>query len=123
MQTTEAQQLLLDILKNVNEGNSIQFRYIRSWQDFRYCRQQLRSTKLIIKTLESSSKKLLKSYCKDVTSGISDVNTLLACTRLKDVIAFYEKDLDTLKRMLDDYDNYLGEGYFWYSFLGGKRVI
>jgi hypothetical protein len=67
-------------------------------------------------------KKLFKSYCREVSEGTADVNTLFAYIRLRDVIAFYEEELDTLQRMLDDYDNYLGQGNFWYSFLGGERI-
>jgi hypothetical protein len=71
--------------------------------------------------LRASASKLFKEYCKDVIAGISDITKLFAYARLQEIIAFYEKDLKTLKQMLDDYDYYLGDGHFWYSFLGGQR--
>lgn len=123
MQNTESQQLLLDIIEQAKTGQLLEFRYIRSWSEFTYCWQQAKSTRLLVRTLNSSSKKLFKSYCKDVIAGISDVNKILAYAQLQDVIAFYERDLETLKRMIKDYDEYLRDGYFWYSLLGGKRVI
>lgn len=123
MQNTESQQLLLDIIEQAKTGQLLEFRYIRSWSEFTYCWQQAKSTRLLVRTLNSSSKKLFKSYCKDVIAGISDVNKILAYAQLQDVIAFYERDLETLKRMIKDYDEYIRDGYFWYSLLGGKRVI
>lgn len=123
MQNTESQQLLLDIIEQAKTGQSLKFRYIRSWSEFTYRWQQVKSTKLLIRTLNGSAKKLFRSYCKDVIAGISDVNKILAYAQLQDVISFYERDLDTLKNMIKDYDEYLGDGYFWYSLLGGKRVI
>jgi hypothetical protein len=73
--------------------------------------------------LEISAKSLFKEYCKDVIAGISDVNKLLAHSQILDIIAFYKNELNTLRQMIDDYDEYLGDGHFWYSFLGGQRDI
>ena len=121
MQQTEAQQLLLEILDYAKVHNSISFCYITSWQEFKYYRQQARATKVIVRILEDSFNNLFKSYCKDVIAGISDVNKILACVQLRNAIAFYKKELSTLQRMLDDYDDYLDQGNFWHSFLGGER--
>jgi hypothetical protein len=122
MQTTEEQQLLIEILNYAQEGKFIEFRLIRSWNEFIGYWQDSKATKLVIKALRIGAEDLFKSYCEDIVSGSTDVNKLLAFTQLQDVIAFYERDLDTLKRMLDEYDEYLGN-HFWYSFLGGERDI
>lgn len=121
MQTTEVQNLLLDIIEHARSGQSTEFHFIQTWADFKVYIKQARSTKLLIKTLRSSANRLFKSYCQDVVAGLSDVNKILAYAQLQDIIAFYEKDADTLDRMLDDYDNYLSQGNFWHSFLGGER--
>ena len=121
MTDADARQLTKDIINQALEGKFIEFRYIRAWREFRYYNQTAVSTKLVIKTLKTSAKNLFKSYCRDVIAGISDVHKLIAYTQLLDIIAFYQKDLDTLKRMLDDYKDYLSQGNFWYSFWGGYR--
>ena len=122
MLNTEEQQLLTEILDHVQEGKFIEFRLIRSWNEFIGYWQDSKATKLIIKALRAGAEDLFKSYCEDIVSGSTDVNKLLAFKQLQDVIAFYERDLATLKRMLDEYDEYLGN-HFWYSFLGGERHI
>ena len=122
MQTTD-EQLLLNILNQAQEGKSIEFHFITSWEEFKFYRQSIISTKLIIKALRTGAKHLFKTYCKEVSTGSADLTKLLAYSQLQDVIAFYEKDLDTLKRMIDDYDEYLGQGHFWHSFLGGERTL
>lgn len=122
MQTTEEQQLLTEILNYAQEGKFIEFRLIRSWNEFIGYWQDSKATKLVIKALRIGAEDLFKSYCGDIVSGSTDVNKLLAFKQLQDVIAFYERDLATLKRMLDEYDEYLGN-HFWYSFLGGERDI
>ena len=94
-----------------------------SWREFRYYAGLAKATKVIIRMLKSSNTRLFKDYCRDVIAGISDFNKLLAYKELEDVIAFYEADLKTLNKMLDDYDEYLGQGHFWYSFLGGERGL
>jgi hypothetical protein len=122
MTDTDAKQLILDIITQAKENRAIDFHYIKSWHEFRYYSKLNRSTKLIVKTLRDSANNLFKDYCKDVISGISDVNKLLAYSQLQDIILFYKRDLDTLKQMLDEYDEYLGQ-YFWESFFGGEREI
>lgn len=123
MQDTEAQELLLEILNNAEEGKSIQFRFITSWSEFRFCSRQSKATKLVIRVLRSAAKDLFKTYCEEIVTGSADFTKLLAYSEFQDIIAFYERDLDTLKKMLDEYDEYLGQGHFWYSFLGGEREL
>lgn len=121
MQNIEAQQLLLDILKCAEEGKYTDFHLITSWNEFRFYARSARSTKLITKTLKAAANNLFKEYCKDIVTGSTDVNKLLAYTQLQKVLAFYSKDLAIIQRMLDEYDDYLGHGHFWFSFLGGER--
>jgi hypothetical protein len=121
MQDIEAQEILLQILRQAEEGKSIEFRLIASWAEFKKYWRDYRSTKLIIRVLKESADGLFKHYCKEVATGPADFTELLAYSELLDVKAFYERDRDTLKKMLDEYDDYLGKGHFWYSFLGGER--
>lgn len=121
MEQAEAQELLLEILTTAEEGKSIEFRLITSWAEFRFFQRSLRSTKLIIGTLKEAADKLFKTYCHEVSTGSADFTQLLAYPQLQEVIAFYERDIDTLQKMLDEYDEYLGKGNFWFSFLGGER--
>jgi hypothetical protein len=123
MTDDEAKQLILDIINKPQEGKSLEFQPISYWSEFRYYSRLYRSTRLVIKTLKASANRLFKEYCKEVVAGTASVNKLLAYSQLLDIIAFYEADLSTIKRMLDDYDEYLGQGHFWYSFLGGQRDL
>lgn len=123
MTNTDTKQLLLAILEKAQEGKSLQFQIITSWDDFKYYTHLAKSNKIIIKALKSSANNLFKEYCKDVIAGVSNVDKLLAYVQLRDFIRFYEKDFNTLKQMLDEYDEYLGQGHFWYSFLGGERDL
>ena len=120
MNHTDAEQLLQAILNNA-EAEPSEFRFITSWADFVYCHRQYKANKLIINILKKASSNLFKDYCRTVTSGISDVTQLIAFTQLGDVIAYYEAELKTLDEMLDEYEDYLWSGNFFYSFLGGER--
>ena len=123
MQTTDVQELLLNILEQAQEGKLTEFKFITTWNEFISYWKISKSTKLVIRALRSGAKKLFKDYCSDVASGSADVNKLLTFSQLQDTIAFYENDLSTIKRMLDEYDDYLGKGNFWHSFLGGERIL
>lgn len=121
MRETEAQQLLLDILNYAQEGKLLEFHLITSWAEFRFYTQRNRSTKVLIRTLRSAADNLFKTYCEDISTGSADFTKLLAFAELQKVIDFYNKDLAVVQQMLDEYDEYLGEGHFWYSLLGGER--
>ena len=120
MNNTSADQLLQAILTNA-ESEHTEFRFLTSWADFVYCHRKYKATKIIIKVLRAASKALFKDYCRTVTSGISDVTQLIAFTQLGDIIAFYETERSTLNNMLDEYEEYLWDGNFFYAFLGGER--
>lgn len=120
MDNQDAEQLLQAILDNA-EAEPSEFRFIKSIYDFQYCLRLYKSTKLVIKVLKKASKRLFKTYCKDIVSGTADVTQLLAVDQLKDVIAFYETELKTIDDMLDEYEDYLWKGNFFYAIMGGER--
>ena len=122
MQYTDAQQLVSDIIEQAKKPNT-EFTFITTWNEFRFSWSKFRTIKLIIKTLKDAAKKLFKNYYKDIITGSADVNKLLAAKQLEDIIAYYGRELDTLERMLKDYDDYLGQGHFWYSVFGGERDL
>ncbi len=123
MTDQESTLIIQGIIDKALEGKAQPFTPILYWSEFRYYYGWARSTKIIIKTLKASANNLFKNYCKDVIAGISDITKILAYTQLLNIVAFYEKDLNTVQQMLADYDEYLGEGNFWYSVFGGRREV
>ena len=121
MTDQETTQLITNIINKALEGKAQPFRSILYWSEYRYYHRCIRSTKLIIRTLQVSAANLFKDYCQDVIDGISDVTKLLAYQQLLGIIAFYKNDLSTIQSMMLEYEDYLGEGNFWYSILGGRR--
>ena len=110
--------LIYEILNKALEGDALPFKLITCWNEFLYYSRWSRSTKIVIRTLKNAANKLFKEYCKDVIAGISDITKLLAYTQLLDAAAFYENDLVTVQKMLDEYDDYCGNwGNFWQQVL------
>ena len=123
MDNTEAQQVLFEIIEQAQNQKFTEFRLITSWVDFSYWRKTKLATKLIIGMLDEAARNLFKSYCKTAESGTQDVQQLLAYTEIRDIRNFYEKELETIQKMIDEYDDWLGHGNFLYSFFGGERDI
>jgi hypothetical protein len=121
MNNDEAQQILEEILAQAEAGQSTEFRFITSWADFKACNRNYKANKIIIHMLKQSSKRLFKTYCKDVIAGISDVTKLLAYSQLDDIIDYYQKELKTLDDMLNEYEDYLWSGNILYALMGGER--
>lgn len=126
MTEPDATLLVQEIIKKAQDGKAHPFRPILYWSEFQYYRQFAFSTKVVIKTLRASAEKLFKDYCKDVIAGISDFTKLLAYYELLDITAFYENDLITIQRMLEDYREYLDTTSFrnmFSAFFGGRREV
>ena len=117
----ETKQFLDDILARAENGDATKFQLINSWGEYLVCNRWRKATKIVLKVLRSSAKQIFKSYCTTVIAGISDATQLIAYAQLVDVIAFYEAELDTFDRMLDEYLKYLWHGNFIYALLGGER--
>lgn len=122
MNNTEASLLIADIINKALEGKAFPFRTILYWSEYWYFRRWSRSTTIVIKTLRASACSLFKKYCNEVIAGISDVTKLLAYNQLLEIIAFYENDLNTIRQMLDDYEDYLNSGNFLEAFFGNRRM-
>ena len=120
MNNDNTEQLLQAILEHA-EGEPSEFRFINSLADYQGCLRLYKANKLVISILKTASKKLFNAYCKTVTTGTSDVTQLLAYAQLNDVIAFYENELQTIYNMLDEYEEYLWSGNFWFALTGGER--
>lgn len=123
MNNDEAQYVLEEILAQAEAGQSTEFRFIISWSDFKSCFMIYKANKLIIRMLTRASKRLFKTYCKDVTSGISDITKLLAYSQLDDVIDYYKKEVKTIEDMIYEYEDYLAHGNLFYALLGGERWL
>ena len=121
MQDTTIQQLLLDIINQAQNNKPLEFHFIKTWREFIFYLKCSRGTRVVLRVLKAAANGLFKTYCKDIETGTTDVTKLFAYMELQDVISFYTAELETVKNMLEDYDCYLGSGYFWYSFLGGER--
>lgn len=120
MNYQDSEQVLLAIIEQAQAEPS-EFRFIVSLTDYRYCLNLYKSTKLVIKILKRASKNLFKAYCKDITSGISDFTQLVAYEELVEITSFYETELKTIYNMLDEYEEYLWAGNFFYALMGGER--
>lgn len=124
MTDQETTALVQDIISKATEGEVRPFRAILYWSEYRYFRRLVFSTKVVIKTLNTSANNLFKEYCRDVRNGTSDVTKLLAYQQLLDITAFYENDLNIVQSMVDDYDEYLCNfGNFVRALFGERRAV
>lgn len=117
MLNTEAQELLLEILDHARETKPSEFRLLTDWESYRYCIKKRRSYKILVKGLKKSSDRMIKKYCKSVIAGISDLVTLLAYQRLVDAMNFYQKEVNTLSDMIDEYQTYMFSGNFFWAYV------
>ena len=78
---------------------------------------------LLVKSLQESANKVFNRHCKAVTVGNSDVLTIIAYCTVKNVLRFYEEELNTITEMVDEYECYLARGNWWDFVFNLQRPI
>ena len=120
----ETEPLIQDIIDKAVKGKAQPFRLILYWSEFKYYKRLVLTLKLIIRMLTAAANNIFKDYCRDVIAGISDITKLIAYQEILEIKVFYENDLNTVNKMLDDYDEYLGDfGNFVRALFGERRDL
>ena len=115
-----ARELIDELIKQAEEEKSIESKLITSWAEYRFYQKQERSLKAVIKILKACADATFLTYCNEIIAGESNLSRLLAYLQLQDVIAFYEQDLQTVRKMNAEYDEHLGNwGNFAKEFILG----
>lgn len=122
MCNNETQQMLMTIIEHAKTAKPSEFRFIRTWKDYKFCKGKVSSFKLLVTGLNKTSERLFKRYYKGVLNCDSNFNQLLAYQQLQQVIRFYEQELTTYLSMVYEYEAYLMEGHYFQSFLGEIRA-
>ena len=122
MCNNETQQMLMTIIEHAKTAKPSEFRFLRTWKDYKFCKGKVSSFKLLVSGLNRTSERLFKKYYKGVLSCDNNFNQLLAYQQLQQVIRFYQQELVTYVSMTYEYEAYLMEGHFLSSFLGEIRA-
>ena len=122
MCNNETQQMLMTIIEQAKTAKPSEFRFLRTWRDYKFYKGKVRSFKLLVTGLNKTSERLFKKYCKGVFCCESNFNQLLAYQQLQQVIKFYQQELATYTSMVYEYEAYLMEGHLIQSFLGEIRA-
>lgn len=122
MCNNETQQMLMTIIEHAKTAKPSEFRFLRTWRDYKFCKGKVSSFKLLVTGLNKTSERLFKKYYKGVLCCDSNFNQLLAYQQLQQVIRFYQQELATYVSMVYEYEAYIMEGHFFPSFLGEIRA-
>ena len=121
MAMTELQETLLKLIEHAETAKSSEFQLITTWAEYRKFKDKHKAFKLLVNGLKKSSNRCFKKYRRSVIAGISDFTTLLAYQRLSATLEFYQKEVDTLADMIDEYEAYLFYGNLFWAYIGFGR--
>ncbi len=115
-------EMMLQLVERARAKDYTKFRYLRNWKEYRYIRQIKKTLELTISALQKAGDNTLKSYCREVRRGTSEITKLVAFNVLNNTLKFYKEELDIVNHMLYEYEAYLLEGNFVSAFLGAERT-
>jgi hypothetical protein len=114
-------EMLLQLIERARTKDYTKFRYLHNWKEYRYIRQTKKTLELTISALQKAGDNTLKSYCREVKRGTSEITKLVAFNVLNNTLKFYEEELGIINHMLYEYEAYLLEGNYVSAFLGSER--
>ena len=117
----ETQELIMTLIDHAKNAKPSEFRFIRTWCDYRFCKGKVNSFKLLVQGFNKTSDRLFKIYCDGVNNGAGNFNQLLAYQQLQQVIRFYENELVTYLSIVYEYEAYLMTGHLLSAFFGEIR--
>ena len=121
MATVEFQEMIMKVIEHAETAKLSEFQLITTWAEYRKVKDKRKAFKLLVNGLKKSSNRCFKKYCRAVTAGISDFTTLLAYQRLWTTKEFYEKEIETLTDMINEYEAYLFYGNLFWAYIGFVR--
>lgn len=110
----EVQQIIIQ----AQSGKHSEFRFLRTWSDYRFYKKQIKIVKQLQKSLTRGANEVLSKYTKSVLNETSEVTELLVYRTLVDTIAYYDEELKILLDITLEYEAYLMDGNFFYALLG-----
>lgn len=122
----DTQKLIHELILHAESEEPLEFRFIRTWSEYRTLRKSRKAMKALLKVLRQSTENLLETYCNEIEIGTAAVHKLLACRILVQTINYYERDYETLDTMLGEYELYLVSGnlfdFVWYGGRPEKKL-
>lgn len=122
MQSKEVQQMLTIIIEHAQTKPHIEFKFLTNWSEYKYQRGKRKYLKLLLRALNSGANRLFKNYCKSLLASNSSITKLLAFNQLRQVYKYYEEELQIVNEMICEYEAYLLDGNYLWSFLGAARA-
>jgi hypothetical protein len=114
--------MMLQLIERAKNKDYSKFRYLRNWKDYQYIRQTKKTLELTISALQKAADNTLKSYCREVRRGTSEITRLVAFTILNNTLKFYKEELDIINHMIYEYEAYLLCGNYVAAFFGAERT-
>lgn len=117
----DTKELILELINHARAGVHTKIEQLRFFSEYVAARITYSATTKIINVLRLAADNIFNTYCKAVESQQADVNMLLAYKQLQQAVDFYTEELDMIKVILKDYENYLWDGNFLRSILFGEE--
>ena len=118
----EYKQLVEKILEQVNLGQHSKWEFIINLTQYFETQILIKTYKKFIKSFKKINKSLVKKQIKCIkANNYTSLDTSLAIRQFLDAIIFYKKEIDILKDMINEYQEFLLSGHLIESLSGLNR--
>ena len=118
---TEAE--LFNLMEVAAKGEHTKFEFIKSLDGWRAARVVRRVLKKTAKAFRAGADNAVDRYLDQIAKGNYKTELYEAALAYEKYAAFYEKELDTVEDMLDEFYCYFFKGHIIHILLGGQRHV
>ena len=101
------------VVKKALSGKHSDFEFIRTYEACKTARLYKISVKRLSKVFKNLYKKLMKTYVKDIMTDEQKLEMLMSMKQFEICHAYFEKECEIAKDMLDEYYTYLTNGHMF----------
>lgn len=116
------EKFFTDLVERALKGKQSDFEFLRSWDERKSLRTYELGIEAVVKVFSKLCDETYKIYVSQIKQGVQDLQTLLALKQFRQCRDYYNKELEVIADIVDEYWTYILSGHILDTLFGQYRT-
>lgn len=117
------EKFFTDLVERALKGKQSDFEFLRSWDERKSLRTYELGIEAVVKVFSKLCDETYKIYVSQIKQGVQDLQTLLALKQFRQCRDYYNKELEVIADIVDEYWTYILSGHILDTLFGQYRTV